>query len=144
MALSCIHPQDPSALHLQNMSTGDVIETIWAALYSSSKQSHTNIEHHLQTIALIRHILVRVGGPSEEAQQNMFNLGFSETEVLGLIGGLVTDADLLPQARIVPQKVMQQLLQSPAFSNVTVNLGFINNLIMSMNLILSPSDFVST
>lgn len=125
------------------MTTEDVIETIWKALYSLSTQPHPNIEHHLQTIALVRHILVRVGGPSEEAQQSMLNLR-SETEVLWLIGKLVTDGDLLPQARIAPQAVLNQLCQSRAFSKVTVNLEFINNLIVSMNLILSPSEFVSS
>ena len=145
MSLSALHPLQPAAKQLRQMTTAGIIETLWRALDSSSRKFLQAPHLLLLSVGLLRHLLTRAGGPADRLQERMLDLQRSESEILSTVGALMTrgGATILSQPRVVAPALTQQLSQSRVFSGVKVDLGYVNNLILSLNLILSPLELVS-
>lgn len=124
--------QEAAACSIRAMSPDQVIATLRRALEAEFANLHHVHQASLNNIAVIRNILVQVGGPQNDAQMDLLDINCTYahiSEILSVLMGGPKTAHR--QTRI---ELIEQLSESRSFVGLHVNEELITNMTEKLKL----------
>ncbi|KAH7131198.1 hypothetical protein EDB81DRAFT_906189 [Dactylonectria macrodidyma] len=132
LALSSMKSQEPAACSIRAMSSDQVIATLRRALEVEFANLHHVCQASLNNIALIRNILIQVGGLRNDAQLDLLDIDSTYVHISEILSILMGG----PQTthRQTMTELIQQLSETRSFINLHVNEELIVNMTEKLEL----------
>ncbi|KAF4948047.1 hypothetical protein FSARC_13840 [Fusarium sarcochroum] len=135
LALSVADPHDQAARRLKRMNQSQVLEILRGTLNTEFKMLHRHSQVNLNTIGLIRHVLVQAGGPQNLAQMNLLDGDcrdvYSSSAFATLMG---ISGQSKYSARVPVETLIVQLSQSQTFVGLKVDWHLVTNMTQKLKL----------
>ncbi|CAM1503409.1 Fc.00g081850.m01.CDS01 [Cosmosporella sp. VM-42] len=139
LALSSMAYDDPAVVGIQRLNSSQVINLLREALRLESSTLDRKPCSRLAWVALVRFVLVQVGGPDDIIQRNMLDFDYRENAVRSDFATLLgSERPSMPTMHI--RSLVETLSRCRVFSTVSVDENLVTELMGKYQALFDPSD----